>query len=499
MIEDFDWKRFAGAVLVLYVTRTVCNALWSLLFSPLSSIPGPRLAAVTDWWLEWHALRFRRCAAIHDAFQRFGPVVRIGPNKLALSNPDDVREIYRSHNFLKSNWYDGFTFGGMDNTFNTKDPVFHAKVRRWSAPAFRGDNLRGVAQEVKEVIGHFVERIKRESRGGKAIDALHLFRLLSLDVLGVAVFGTHFNQMESGKSHPFTEYLDDWLIDKGLANYLPSLVYRFLRFFPSIILRRIFAADPGMFALGSQLYDAKSKGGTDIVSTAKAYRDALTGSPPPRDEVVAEAAVFLGAGTDSTSVALTYVAYELALNEAFAREIRSEIGDIAIKDLDVDVLKDLPYLNALIKEVLRVHGPAPTFLERVVPSGGAFLGGRSLPAGTIVGAQSWTSHRDANLFPDPLRVDPERWVFKPSMNGQWIHRNDVRPEMQAAYFPFGQGVRACVGRPVAEMELLLVTAALVLNFKITIHADTTASSMEPLDIAVVGPAGMKCLLQFEKA
>lgn len=73
----------------------------------------------------------RRLAAdVADAAQTYGPVVRIGPNKLAVSNADDIREIYRSHNFLKSSWYDFFTFGGMPNTFCTRSvgPRRHVKV-----------------------------------------------------------------------------------------------------------------------------------------------------------------------------------------------------------------------------------------------------------------------------------------------------------------------------------------------------------------------------------
>ncbi|EJD50032.1 cytochrome P450 [Auricularia subglabra TFB-10046 SS5] len=422
MVYSIDWTRLVSAGLALYMVRAATRALWNAVFSPLASIPGPRLAAVTDWWLEWHALSFRRGATIHEAFQKYGPIVRIGPNKVAFSHLEDVYKIYRSEKFVKSDWYKGFTFGGRDNAFNTRDPVFHAKVRRWSAPALGGENLRNAAVHMNEVIGHLVDRIKNESRTGEPIDVLHLFKLLGLDIA-----------------------------------YLPPLLYQTLKYLPLRHLQKIFAADSGIIALGSELYDANIEGGTDFVSTAKAYRDPTTGMPPTREEVVSESASVLDGGTDTISIALTYAAYEVALNRSFVQEIRSELEDNRVRDLDLDALKELPYLNAFLKEVMRVHGPAPSFLERVVPTGGAVLGGKTLPAGT-----AWSFHRDVELFPEPLRVMPERWVLK-SPGGQWVHRH---------------GVRACTGRPLAELELLLVTVAIVTHFDIALHETTTPSSMD---------------------
>ncbi|KZV94356.1 cytochrome P450 [Exidia glandulosa HHB12029] len=480
--------QLCGATLLgAYTATLVTKAVWNTFFSPLASFPGPRFAAISDLWSELHGLRFRRVMAIDEAHQKYGDVVRIGPNRLAFADGEAAREIYRSHNYLKSSWYDFFTFGGRENTFCTKDPLYHAKARRWSAPAFRGDNLRRSTEALREEMIDLVDRIKCDSAGGKPVDVLHLFRLLSLDILGITVFGTRFEQMKSGQNHPFTEYLDRWLVDKALSQYLPRAFNWLLRRLPIPQLQRIFAADPAMFALGEQMYDTAGNlaAGADIVTMCKAYRDPMTGEPAPRAQIVTEAAVFIGAGTDSTSIALTYLAYELALTERFSEEIHKELAQLSdAQSYDVDALKALPYLNAFIKEVLRVHGPAPGFFERVVPRGGAYLAGRFIPGGTIVGAQAWTFHRSQDLFPDPLSVSPERWVER--SNGAWVNKT-LPAEVHNAFFPFGQGVRACVGRPLAEMELLLVTATIVRNFRLTRHKSTTDVSMRPIDLAVVGP------------
>ncbi|KZV94362.1 cytochrome P450 [Exidia glandulosa HHB12029] len=272
-------------------------------------------------------------------------------------------------------------------------------------------------------------------------------------------------------------YLDEWLLDKTLENYMPSPIYWLLRRVPSARLQRIFAADENIFKLGEGIYDSAFEGekANDIMSLCKSYRDPVTNLPPERRQILGEAAIFLSAGTDTTSVAVTYIAWALACNHTFSYEIRRELANIPDqKRNDIDVLKALPYLNAFIREVLRVHGPTPGFLERVVPPEGTCFQGHFIPGGTIVSGQSWTSHRDPLLYPDPLVIKPERWVAK--VGDGWTAKR-VAPEVYAGWFPFGQGPRACVGRPLAEIELLLVASTLARTFRLTPHASTTAESM----------------------
>ncbi|KZV94364.1 cytochrome P450 [Exidia glandulosa HHB12029] len=207
LLLTLSWTALSAIVLVLYLGSKVARAVYNAFFSPLASIPGPPVAAVSNIWFEWNALRLRRTMAVHEAFERYGPLVRIGPNKLAVANAEEVREIYRSHKFRKSAWYDAIRFGGIHNSISTSEPEFHSMLRRWSAPAFRGDNLRAVSDALREEMQQFVDRIERESARGEAIDMLHLFKLLSLDILGIAVLGTQFDQMKTGQHHPLAHYI----------------------------------------------------------------------------------------------------------------------------------------------------------------------------------------------------------------------------------------------------------------------------------------------------
>jgi cytochrome P450 len=83
------------------------------------------------------------------------------------------------------------------------------------------------------------------------------------------------------------------------------------------------------------------------------------------------------------------------------KKIEDEVSGLSDDYTDVDLL-ELPWLNGIISETLRLHGPIASALPRVAPPGGAVLGGISIPGGTLTGTQSHTTHRNPDLFPKPL-------------------------------------------------------------------------------------------------
>lgn len=90
------------STIILYL---VFNAVYRLVFSPLSAIPGPWYAAVSDFWLTTHVLRLQQCKVIHDLFDKYGPVVRVGPNKIVFNDLLTTKSVYAVHKFDKSTYY----------------------------------------------------------------------------------------------------------------------------------------------------------------------------------------------------------------------------------------------------------------------------------------------------------------------------------------------------------------------------------------------------------
>lgn len=93
------------SVVVLYA---VARAIYHLFLSPLSAIPGPWYAAVSNFWMTTHVLRLQQCKTNHRLFEEYGPVVRVGPNKVIFKDITSMRSVYSIHKFDKSTFYKSF-------------------------------------------------------------------------------------------------------------------------------------------------------------------------------------------------------------------------------------------------------------------------------------------------------------------------------------------------------------------------------------------------------
>ena len=101
------WLAHNAALVALAAAFAVLllRATYNLFLSPLSAIPGPWYYAVSDFWLTTHVLRLRQCKRIQELFDAYGPVVRVGPNKIAFRDISTTRNVYSVHKFDKSVYY----------------------------------------------------------------------------------------------------------------------------------------------------------------------------------------------------------------------------------------------------------------------------------------------------------------------------------------------------------------------------------------------------------
>jgi cytochrome P450 len=120
--------------------------------------------------------------------------------------------------------------------------------------------------------------------------------------------------------------------------------------------------------------------------------------------IAREAQNLIIAGTDTTSVTLTYLVWSVlrhpSVRERLLREIKDNVHSDTFCSADAE---ELPYLQAVIQETLRLYGAAPGALPRVTPSGGRLLDDKFIPEGTVVATQAYSLHRDASIFADPHR------------------------------------------------------------------------------------------------
>ena len=137
----------------------------------------------------------------------------------------------------------------------------------------------------------------------------------------------------------------------------------------------------------------------------------------------AQASALIVAGSGTTAVSLTYAIWAILSHPDVGTKLEEEVSRIPA-DYDDTVLESLPYLKAVITEVLRLYGSAPGSLPRVVPPRGLHVGGHFVPAGVTVTTQSYTMHRDPEIFPCPEKyVLPVIQVISPGDSP----RQQIRP------------------------------------------------------------------------
>lgn len=201
----------------------------------------------------------------------------------------------------------------------------------------------------------------------------------------------------------------------------------------------------------------------DLLARLMQGKDA-DGQPLGREELTAEALTQLIAGSDTTSNTSCAILYYVLRTPGVTERLQRELdAAIAPGVPSYDSVKDLPYLNAVIDETLRIHSTSSLGLPRMVPGvspenptpKSIEILGYTFPPGTSLSVPSYTLHHSKEIWgPDADSYDPDRWL-------------DGRPTQRQkdAFIPFSYGPRACVGRNVAEMELKCIVATVFRNFE----------------------------------
>ena len=157
-----------------------------------------------------------------------GPVVRTAPNELSFNTLGSWRDIYgprKGHqNFIKSDFYDGGNFADRAHSIvSVRDPVEHAKMRKYLSNAFSDRSLKEQEYLVTEVVDRFIDQIGE--RGKDSLDLVPWFNLATFDIIGSLAFGETFGGVESGElprryipnEHRLTEMLQGKLTSGSLS------------------------------------------------------------------------------------------------------------------------------------------------------------------------------------------------------------------------------------------------------------------------------------------
>ncbi|KAG6849324.1 hypothetical protein H0H93_009416 [Arthromyces matolae] len=508
---SFDLNTLAIAAPSILVLAHLIPYLWDA--HNARALPGPFLAKFSDLWLGLIAKGGHRSEIIHDLHLKYGPIVRIAPNHISIADPEALNVVYAHGNgALKSNFYDAFV-SIRRGVFNTRDRAEHARKRKIVSHIF---SQKSVVEFEPHIRGHVTALIGQWDRlydlalkGGKGpegegwegrngrlyLDCLPWVNYLAFDIVGDLAFGAPFGMIELAKD--VAKVPKNQSEAQAMSTYGKDLAAEEVAEVPAVkILNgrgeysmalgvlppwwRPFAKMIPWYRRGSE--DVKTLAGiaimavrqrlmvetdrVDLLAKLKNAKDS-EGKPMGREELTAEALTLLIAGSDTTSNSTCAIIYHLASNPLVQKKLHAELDEqLGSEDLIAatsDQTKNLPYLEACINEGLRIHSTSSIGLPRVLPAGGLTVSGVYFPEGTVVSVPSYSIHRDADVWGEDTEVyRPERWFEE---------KDNRQEKIQKTFNPFSTGPRACVGRNLAMLELMIIMASLARRYEFVLEKE----------------------------
>ncbi|HEV2299168.1 MAG TPA: cytochrome P450 [Candidatus Acidoferrales bacterium] len=430
--------------------------------------PGPRGLPLVGIALQ---VRKGGLAVLAQAARDYGDVVHIplafGQSRILINHPDLVEQVLvLQHNkFQKTALARAATEKLLGNGLLNSEGEFWRRQRRLAQPAFQKSRVNEYAATMIE---HALAHADKWREGEEREMSEEMSRL----ACGVAVktlFGVDVGP-EADRIGENLTFLMRFQMDR-----LRSPI-RLPQNFPTPKQRRAQAAFDFLDAYVYRIIaERRARGGdgTDLLSRLIAAMDEDGSQMTPqqlRDETMT---LFL-AGHETTALTLAWTWYLLARNPSAESRLHEELTRfIGTRSVRPEDLESLPYLDAVIREALRLYPPAYVIGRLAIEP--VELGGYSFPAGTTILMSPWILHRDPRYFAEPDSFCPERWL------------DGLAARLPShAYFPFGGGPRRCIGQGFAMMEAALVTATLARCFHFEL---SSGQPVEPEPLVTLRPHG----------
>ncbi len=439
--------------------------------------PGPRYRTPFGFLaaLKRDSLGFFREAARHGDFV----CVRFPPFKTFIAyHPDDVQRILRDNhrNYWKGQLIEKFKrVAGEGLVFS--DGELWKRQRQLAQPAFARDRIDAMAGMIGEVTARTLDGWEKRALPGEPLEMMPEISRLTLEIVARALFGTDFREKREGFSDAVTRALD--YVDHLMGSFVPLPEW-----VPTKANRHGARATRDIDRFVHEIIAARQRSGAasdspDLLSYLLAARDAEGGRGMDAKQLRDEMVTFLVAGHETTAVALTWTTYLVARHPAVAERLHEEVDRVLGDRIPgAEDLESLDYVRMVFEEAMRLYPPAPNTVRQAFEDDE--LGGYRMPAGLSVSVSQYVTHRHPEFWEDPERFDPERF-----------RADRVEARHPFAYFPFGGGPRACVGKRLAMLEGQLILAMIAQRFRLTQREDRIVGMAPIITLRPADPVWME--------
>lgn len=391
-------------------------------------------------------------------------------------------------------FYEATKLAGYNNVFTFVSKQAHSARRKLQNPAYSLQAVLNNEGFIAEKAETLVKRIKKASDGSKVgvvtADVFKYNGLFSLEVILKCAYNRNYGDSPEGDALKLLRSMDSSAVGIQIHAALPLITRTIGKYLPGIAGTSFKSWDVWQ-AMTTALVErfqqeelaADSITQQFMITPMIVNEDSFLGRKITQEELIEEMMALTFAGSGTTSSTLTYLMYSMARDTRTQERLREELY---ASGESFNELKDLPVLNAVIKETMRLYPTIISTLPRVLDQP-ISVDGVVLAKGTVVGMQNYVHHRDARLFPSPDEFLPDRWL----KDG-----DDVK-DMNNALTPFSLGPRNCIGQNLARAELYLATSKVFRKLRFTLNETMTEWDMEMEDRFNIAPKGRRCLVDVE--
>ncbi|EPE24579.1 Cytochrome P450 [Glarea lozoyensis ATCC 20868] len=484
--------------ITLCLATIICFVVFTRELTPLRNVPGPFLASLSNIWLFRQTKTFQRPLIDMELHKRYGPIVRIGPKEVMVSSPSSLKTIYGAGSaFKKADWYIAVTdcgWGGPDrlSLLGEKNMEKYRLQRRNLGPAYTVDAVKDYEENLDSILEQNINTMREQS--GTAYDLDNFLNFFTSDCLSGLTLGTSKSLLKSQVDDGTIGGIHHAWMYMHVVGFFPLIhrantAFKVLMTSPTIISfqKCVRACIPAILRRvdDEQGNPNPYKFQMDLISNRLSNKPTESSLKPPKDVldkllhlqltrptlkdkdhwIQSMALTNFGAGVETTAITIGFLIDNIISHPGCQQKVHAEIdqahrdGELpAGKVLKVrDIQDHLPYLNACLKESMRLHSVVGMPLPRAVPEGGVTLEGYMIPAGTTVGINSWVLGRDKSLYSeDAEEWRPERWLE---------YSSEKLKQLESYNFSFGAGARSCPGKHLAQAIYLKAIPMLFDHFE----------------------------------
>ncbi|KAI1105049.1 putative cytochrome P450 [Jackrogersella minutella] len=470
--ETSNIAKYGILAVTLIIVYQTTQVIYNLYFHPLCNFPGPWHHKVSRLpWAIGHATGTQAFSA-HKLHERYGPVVRIGPDHLSFTDARAFKDIYGHRVGSES------TMGEMAKIHMFNNPIRHiptsiinadreehSRFRRALSHGFSDSSIRQQGPIIAKYVDLLLKRLHEECGEGKnKLNIEAWLNWTAFDLIGDLIFGESFRCLENIEYHPWIELVIGSIRAGALAVAMTYAglgeVVQWMAQASGNAIKRAGEYTNAMLRIRLAMQKERADLFEGLVKRREEWNI-------PFEQLASNATLLVIAGSETTATTLSGAIYLLLTHPKTLEKLKQEVRSMfsSADEINISSANKLTYMLAVIHESLRLFPPVTSGLVRQVPPGGEQVAGRFVAGGMFVEVQNWAINHSKDNWKDPWVFNPERFLVSTEEAAKAGNKLDA---LQA----FSFGPRNCIGRNLAYAEMRLILARIIYDFELKLSDES---------------------------